>query len=199
MEVRAAIRWGGIVCLITAILIAAGGILAAFSPSGGLDGPLVPFLYYLGTVFAVPSLVALFAARSRQYGSLGLVGFVLSILGAVLYSGPQLALLAGTSGAVGWHDVWGFAMGNVLLIGPIAFFVGMILMGWAAGRMDLWSGWPSRLLAIGALIWLVAYFLSVVPGLLTLASVITAAGLGWMGLLLWFRSAQTAEHSALAS
>lgn len=195
METREVIRWGGVVSLITAIAFAAGGILAAVSPSGGLDSPLVPGLYYLGTILAVPSLLALFAARPGGYGTLGLIGFILAILGAVLYSGPQLALFAGMSGAAGWHDVWGFAMGNVLLIGPTAFFVGMILMGWSAGGVERFSGWPGRLLAIGALLWLVAYFLSIVPGLLTVASLVTAVGLGWMGLLLWSEQAQPVEHS----
>lgn len=199
MAVQNAIRWGGLVAVVTALLFAVGGVLAAVSPMGGLDSPLVPLLYYVGTVLAVPSLLAAFSARSGEYGRLGLVGLVLAVLGAVLYSGPQLALVAGTAGAAGWHEVWGFAMRNVLLLGPPAFFVGMVLMGWAAQQVAIWPRWASRLLAIGAAIWLVAYFLSTVPGLLTAASLVTGAGLGWIGLGLWSEAAQAFENSPAAT
>lgn len=190
--------WGGLALILAAALIAGGGVLAAIAPGGGLNGPLVPLLYYLGTVATVPAFAALYVAHAQGAGRLGVAGFLLATIGAVLYSGPQLALVAGTAGAAGWHDIWAFAMGNVLLIGPPAFFSGMILLGIASGRGGSVPSWPGRLLAIGAAIWLVAYVLSTVPGLLTVASVVTGAGMVWMGSELITGRAAAAARSQLA-
>lgn len=194
MSTQNLFRWGGLALILTAVLFVIGGILAALDPEGGLSSPVVPLLYYLGTILAVPASIALYAAQRQQSGVLGFAGFLLAMFGAVLYSGPQIALVAGTSGAAGWHDVWGFAMGNVLLIGPAAFFIGLILLGLATGRGGVLPRWSGLLLAIGAFIWLVAYFLSFVPGLLTVASIITGAGLAWTGWAI--RSVQKTETAA---
>ena len=185
MQAQRLFRWGGLVAMLAAALFALGGVLAAVVPGGGLSGPVVPLLYYLGTVTVVLALVGLYAVQWQQTGAMGLVGFVLAIVGAVLYSGPQFALVAGTSGAAGWHDVWGFGMGNVLLAGPPAFFVGLILLGAATRRGGVLPRAAGGVLAAGAVVWLVAFFLSVVPGLLTVATVTTGAGMAWMGWALW--------------
>lgn len=183
-------RWGGLALILTAVLFVIGGILVVVLPGGGVAGPAAPLVYYLGTITAVLALIALYAAQRQQSGVLGFAGFLLAVIGATLYSGPQLALLAGTSGAAGWHDVWGFAMGNVLLIGPAAFFIGMILLGIASMRGGVLPRWSGGLLVIGAFVWLIAYFLSAVPGLLTVASIITGAGMARMGYSLWARQPQ---------
>jgi hypothetical protein len=52
-------------------------------------------------------------------------------------------------------------------------------------RSQVLPRWSGLLLAIGAFIWLGTYFLSVVPGLLTVASVVTGVGLAWAGWSLW--------------
>ena len=180
-------RWGGLVLILTAVLFAGGGIFAAVLPGGGLESPAAPLMFYAGTVTAVVAFTALYAAPWKRSGTSGVAGLLLAVVGATLYSGPQLALVAKTFGAAGWHDVWGFAMGNVLLIGPPLFFIGMILLGAATARSGMFPPWSGRLLAIGAFIWLIAYVLSIVPGLLTLASLITGAGMAWLGWTLWSR------------
>jgi hypothetical protein len=167
------------------VLFGAAGILAAFDPQGGLSHPIVSWLYYLGTVSAVPAIIAVYAFQWQQAGRLGFIGCLLAMIGAVLYSGPQMALVAGTSGAAGWHDVWAFAMGHVLLIGPGAFFIGLILLGAAVMRGAVLPSRAGLTLAVGSFIWLVAYVLSGVPGLLTIASLITGAGLAWIGWAMW--------------
>lgn len=197
MSTQKLVRWGGLALVLTAALFAAGGVLAATLPGGGLDGPLVSLLYYLGTVASIFAFTALYAAIRTQTGSLGFAGYALATAGAVLYSGPQFALVAGMSGAAGWHGVWGFAMGNVLLIGPAAFFIGMILLGVAARRVPTLPGWSGILLGVGASIWLVAYVLSTVPGLLTVSSLVAGAGLAWIGASLWMgrRAVSTVPQS----
>jgi len=178
------LRLGGAVLVLTAVLFAAGGILAAVLSDGGLAGPTVPLLYYLRTLSAVLGVVALYAAQRRETGQQGFAGMALATVGAAMYSGPILTLLAGTSGATAWHEVWEFSMGNVLLVGPTAFFMGLILLGVATWRAAVLPPISGLMLAVGAFLWLAAFFLSVVPGLLTLGSLMTGAGLGWMGAVL---------------
>ncbi|MDX1686661.1 MAG: hypothetical protein R3248_01650 [Candidatus Promineifilaceae bacterium] len=185
MNTQSLYRWGGMVAILTAAFFVLGGVLAAVVSDGGLSTPVVPALYYFGTTAAVLAFLALYAAQCQQTGILGLVGFLLATMGAVLYSGPQFALVAGTSGAAGWHDVWGFGMGNILLVGPPAFFIGMSLIGAATRRAAVLPRHAGLVLAVGAFVWLVAYFLSIVPGLLTVASVLTGVGMAWMGWALW--------------
>ena len=195
MSTQDLFRWGGLALILTAVLYIVGGILVVVLPAGGLATPAAPLVYYLGTITAVLALIALYTAQRQQTGILGFAGFLLAIIGATLYSGPQLALVAGTSGAAGWHDVWGLAMGNVLLIGPAAFFIGIILQGVASTRGGVLPRWSGVLLAIGAFVWLIAYFLSAVPGLLTVASLVTGVGMAWMGWALWSGQAETAMQT----
>lgn len=191
-------RLAGIALLLTAGLLISGGIIV-LQPGGGLANPAAPMLYYLGTLSAIFAALGLYSVQFRETGRLGLSGMVLTILGAALYSGPQLALIASTFGAAGWHDVWGFAMGNVLLVGPTAFFLGMVLLGIATQRSGVLSRGSGVTLAFGAGLWLAAYFLSVVPGLLTLASVVTGVGLAWAGLFIISRGRQASAQPVPAA
>jgi len=181
MDSKSLFRWGGYALVTSALLLASGGVSAAVIPGGGITNPLSPLLFYLGTISSVYAFGALYGVLQRNSGTQGFVGFLMATLGAILYSGPQLALLAGTTGVESWHDVWGFAMGNVLLVGPTIFFIGMILLGLVAARSEILPKWGGRLLTIGAATWLVAYFLSVIPGLLTVATLLTGTGMAWMG------------------
>lgn len=190
MSTAALFRWGGVALVGTAATFLVGGILVIVIPGGGLTHPAAAIAYYVGTALAVPALTALYAAARQQIGRLGFAGYTLGTLGAVIYSGPQLALVAGLLGGAGWHDVWGVAMGRfpMLLIGPPAFFLGMVLLGTAAFRGGVAWRIPAMLLAAGALLWFIVYFLAF-PGGLTAASLLTAAALGWSGLSIFARTA----------
>lgn len=188
MSAKALYRWGALALMVTATLFALGGIAVLVAPGGGLESPVPALLYYFGTVMAIPALTALYALQRRQAGRLGFVGFALGMLGGILYAGPQLALVAGTSDAApAWHEIWGFAMGRfpVLTLGGPAFFAGMMLLGAATARSGVLPATAGWLLLGGAALWLVAFILSVIPGLLTIASLVTAAGLAWAGITLW--------------
>lgn len=190
MSTATLFRWGGAALVGTAVAFLIGGVLVMVIPGGGLSHPAAAIAYYVGTVLAVPALTALYAAARQQAGRLGFAGYALGTLGAVIYSGPQLALVAGLLGGAGWHDVWGVAMGRfpVLLIGPPAFFLGMVLLGTAAFRGGVAWRVPAILLAAGALLWFFVYFLAF-PGGLTIASIVTAAAFAWIGRSLFSRTA----------
>jgi hypothetical protein len=71
-----------------------GGLALILTP----ESPVVPLLFYIGLVFAVPAVMSLYMHHWREVGMLGFVGFLLSMLGAILYSAPNYALTAGTFG-----------------------------------------------------------------------------------------------------
>jgi hypothetical protein len=199
MSIHSLSRWGSVALIVTAVLFAVGGILVAVLPGGGLASPTAPLIYYLGTLTAVPAVIALYAAQRQQSGKVGFAGFLLGLVGAVMYSGPEFALLAGTAGAAGWHDVWGFAMGNILLIGPPAFFIGLGLLGIAATRGPVFPRWAGILLATGSFLWLIAFLLSMVPGLLTVANLIGSAGMAWIGWTLWSTADESAPQTVMVN
>lgn len=160
-------------------------------PDGELSNPVAPTLYYAGLILAVPAYITLYSAQSQSVGKLGFAGFVMTVFGSIIYSGPIFVLLAGTSGVATWHDVWGFAMGNVLPLGATIFLLGSILFGIATRRANAIPRHAGLLLSIGATIWLVAFYIPV-PFSLSIANVLTAAALIWMGASLYPRNQITA-------
>lgn len=175
-------RWQGAAILLNAILLITAGILVAVIPDGGLASPVAPLLYYLALVSAAFASLCLYTLQIAPAGRLGFTGFVLSMTGAVLYSAPVYALVAGTSGVETWHDLWFFAMRGSLPLGATLYFMGSVMLGIAtlrAGIFPRWSGWA---LVAGFAIWLVAFYLSVVPGLLTVGSVLAGAGMAGVSL-----------------
>ncbi len=185
MKIETLIRYTAISAIATALLLALGG-LSTLGPDGGLGSPLAPALYYLGLVLIVPSYMGLYAAQAIELQRLGFIGFVLGILGAILYSAPVYVLFAGTSGVQTWHDVWFFAMGRGLLlpVGPTLFLVGSILFGIAIRRAGLLPAWSGVLLAAGSFLWLLAFWLSalspLIGALLPLGNILSGVGLAWM-------------------
>lgn len=177
-------RWGGGLLVLTAILFGVGGALVALQADGGLGNIAAPILYYLGLVLSTPAFTALYGVQARQTGRMGLVGYALAVIGAILYSAPAFVLVAGAAGVAEWHSIWGFAMGNVLLIGPGLFFLGSILLGVATRRAGVLPGWAGLLLAIGSATWLIAYYPSL-PLVLVVANLVAGAGMAWAGWVMW--------------
>jgi hypothetical protein len=173
-------RMGSIVMLVNALLLIAAGIAVVLDPNGGLTTPTAPLLYYVALMCAVFSGLALFARLGSKAGRTGAIGFLLATVGAVLYSAPAYVLVAGTSGIAAWHDLWAFAMGNVLPLGALLFFVGWILLGVACARSGILPRGSGWLITAGYAVWLVAFF--PVSALLPIANWICGIGLGWAGL-----------------
>ncbi|HSL45563.1 MAG TPA: hypothetical protein VK897_19160, partial [Anaerolineales bacterium] len=119
-------------------------------------------------------------AQSQAAGKLGFAGFVMSVIGSIMYSGPIFVLMAGTSGVATWHDLWGFSMGNVLPLGASIFLIGSTMFGMASMRAGAFPHYAGLLLAIGSFLWLIAFYIPV-PFLLSLANLLSAAALAWMG------------------
>lgn len=177
-------RWGAIVTILTAAMFVAAAIALIVIPDGGLSNPLAPTLYYIGLILIVPAYMALYAAQSQSAGKLGFAGWVMSVIGSIVYSGPIFVLMAGTSGVSTWHDLWGFSMGNVLPLGASTLLIGSIMFGIATRRARVFPRNAGLLLAVGSFLWLIAFYLPI-PFLLSLANLLIAAALAWMGVILF--------------
>lgn len=187
MSTQTLYRWGALTTIVTALLFVAAAVALIVIPNGGLANPIAPTLYYLGLILTVPTYITIFAAQSQAAGKLGFAGFVLSVIGSILYSGPIFVLMAGISGVATWHDMWGFAMGNILPLGASIFLIGSILFGVATRRANVFPRNAGLLLTIGSSLWLVAFYLPV-PFLLSVANLLGAAGLAWLGVSVYPRA-----------
>lgn len=183
MSTQTLYRWGALVTIVTAFLLAAAAIAVIVVPDGGLASPVAPALYYVSLILIVPAYMTLYAAQSQAAGKLGLAGFVMAVIGSIMYSGPAFILMAGTSGVATWHDVWGFAMGNILPVGASLFLIGSTLFGAASMRAKVYPPYAGLLLAIGSFLWLIVFYIPV-PFLLSLANLLDAVALAWIGLSL---------------
>jgi hypothetical protein len=194
MSSQSIFRWGGLASILAAALFAAGGLLTLL-PAGGMDSPAAPILYYLGLVLVVPALTSVYAAQSQTAGKLGFAGFLLAILGSMLYSAPAYVLVAGTAGVQEWHSVWLFSMSNVLSLGGSAFLIGMAILGVATMRSSTLPRGAGLLVVAGSLLWFVAFWGSmamspVITFVLTAGNLLLGIGLAWIGSVLWTRPAQ---------
>jgi hypothetical protein len=176
-------RSSSLMMIAAALLLILGGILVAVLPDGGLSSPTAPLAYYLGLIVSVFASASLFWVQVNKMSKLGFAGLLMAIVGAVIYSGPAFVLVAGTLGVSTWHDVWGFAMGNILLIGPALFFLGLIFLGTATRKAGVFDRWIGISLTTGGAVWLVAYFTGL-PFMLTLGSLATGIGLLAAGIAL---------------
>lgn len=187
MSVQTLYRWGSVITVLTALIFAAAAVSLVVIPDGGLANPLAPALYYFGLVLTVPTYITIYAAQVQLAGKLGFAGFLLSVSGSTLYSAPIFVLMAGTSGVSTWHDLWGFAMGNILPLGATIFLIGSILLGVATRRAGVFPRNAGLLLIIGSTLWLIAFFIPV-PFLLSIANLLSATALLWIGVSIYPRT-----------
>jgi hypothetical protein len=181
MSIQSLYRWGAMVIIVTGILFIASAIALIIVPGGGLANPIAPTLYYLSLILIVPSYVTLYSIQSQAAGKLGFAGFVMAVIGSIMYSGPIFVLLVGASGVPTWHELWSYSMGNVLPLGASAFLIGSILFGVATRHANVFPHNAGSLLAIGSFLWLIAFYLPI-PFLLSIANLLSAAALLWMGI-----------------
>jgi len=154
-------RLGSLSIFLTAILFLASGAALAAGSDPTLGSPTATLLFYASLVIAVFAFTTIYTNAAQELGRLGFIGYLLSTAGIVLYSAPAFVLVAGSNGIQTWHDLWFYAMGNILLIGPPLFLIGLILLGSAIWRSDAYPHWTGFLTTAGAVLWLVAFFLSI--------------------------------------
>ena len=192
MKTQNLIRWGGLVTIVAAILLVIGGM-------SSLNGRTVVGQWFTiaGFVVLVFAMMALYGAQVERSGVLGVVGFVLTVLGATLIPIFQFAVLARVSGVDPDSAVVQFFNATPLgLIGPISFILGLIVFSIATFRARVLPRWAGVLLGVGAVVFLsggAESGLFLILGSVGLVAI--ALGLAWMGWALWSGKGEVAGQA----
>lgn len=98
MSIQVLMKYGKIATLVAAVLLLLGGVLIAILPDGGLSGPAASLVYYAALISGCFAIITIYLNQAERAGRLGFIGFILSIVGSIIYSAPVFVLIAGTSG-----------------------------------------------------------------------------------------------------
>jgi len=181
MKTQTLIRWGGLITIAAAVLLVVGGLAS-------LNGRTVVGQWFsiAGFVVLVFATMALYAAQAERSGVLGLVGFILIILGATLIPIFQFAVLARVAEVDPDRKVVQFFNATPLgLIGPIGFVLGLIAFGIATFRTRVFPRWAGLLLSVGAVLGLVGGESGIMAIIGVVGVLAISLGLAWMGWALW--------------
>jgi hypothetical protein len=193
------IRWGGLAAMASAIcavlsfvlytVIVGDDRLSEAATSGVFFLPSGAQL--LAMVLLLVGLVALFARQAETFGTLGLTGFLLALVGTTAAAGalwsqvfvvPRLA-----EAAPGVVDQAGGSVLAGFLLSFLLFGVGWILFGVATLRTRAFPRWAVILLIAGAVI-------SILP--LPSRALILEVAVAWLGFtLLTEKGASQQPHS----
>jgi len=207
MPLRTLIRLSGLACILGGLCLAGFVLVHPWDQLLGAEiartarWQVAHTSHFVGAVFALLGLVGIFARQRERLGSLGLVGFVLSLVGNAMFLGtgmitafvwPMLAVHApGTvepGGAIfGWpHSVLAFGLTAVLVS------IGYVLFGIAMFRVGLFPRWSILMLVTGAVLGMLPpHPIGALPwGGLVLGGVLYGGALVWLGFILRGESPQ---------
>ena len=173
-------RLGGVVIGLTAIVFVIGGFVVAFNPFEGDRDAIAGGFYYAGLVLSVLALPALHASLDGRGGVTALVGFSAAQVGAVLYGTGAFLVLPLVADIAGAHDVFLFAAAEVPVfpVGALLFFTGSATLGFVIAAKGAVSRAGGLLYAVGALMWLIAFFAPPAINTKTLFAANITAGVG---------------------
>src|SRR5215210_387929 len=174
---------GGLASAAAGILLLLGHLLDL---GGDLEyGTVLGGLVLTTHVVLVFALIGLYAAQAEHSGLLGSLGMVLSVVGTTLVSGVVLVEIAGASGAE-VEDVLGAGLSAALvLLGGLAFLIGLILFGLATMRAGVFPRWAGLLLIVGDVVFGAGSFAGAAATIFEIVgALITCVALLWLGLSL---------------
>ena len=194
------IRWSGFVMILTGVLLLLLGILPSIVlPTGDsiLNGVLDPqwgvvsVLAFVLTILMVWTLISLYSRQINESGFLGILGFSMSFLGLLLYSGlqfdmafvwPSLAIhapaLIDYSGPMFTHPMFSVIHFLFVLVTPL----GYLIFGISMIRAKVFPRWSAILFTLGMPL---ASGILFPPFILrTIGGVLSAGSLIWMGTVL---------------
>jgi len=175
---RLHIRLIGIVSILTGVVAFAGGTLHV-----GLHQNWGHWLMVLGNILMVFTFTGLYAVQSRQSGPLGLLAYVLIIIGLLVNFATSLVILADISGLKTAHDVWMFWYIDLslLLPGLYSLLIGILMFGLVTAYARVLPRGAGLLLALAAILDLPAELLSGLTILYEIALVLVLISLSWIG------------------
>ncbi|MHA1992383.1 MAG: hypothetical protein ACW98A_15540 [Candidatus Hodarchaeales archaeon] len=155
------------------------------------DWLLVNGLGVIGFVLALVGILGIFFKQSNDLTELGMVGFLVTFVGQVLYNAgiyyetfiwPILAesdptLINLSSGPIYTNPVF-FTM--LILAGSI-YAIGFLIFGYSTYKADSFNKWAILLLVIGVVLFIPGFFPYAVR---TVGIIAYAGGLIWVGYML---------------
>jgi hypothetical protein len=194
-------RWGGLVALLAGLLFAvataihpASEDIAVYDNPGWIPAHLIG---WVSVMLMQLGLVALYGRQAKEMGWLGLVGFVLALVGTAFAGAIQylqstvLPLIAAE--APGIFVPARTPPPYALPVFALGFGLGYVLLGIATIRAGVLPRWSGLLLSIGMLLFMFAEVTresSILSGVLpyvigTSGQAIFSLSLVWMGYALW--------------
>jgi hypothetical protein len=197
MSITKLIRWNGLASILAGVLYALGAILhpvgedlASVNSPSWVTSHLV---YWVSATLMLYSLVGLYARQADKAGWLGLVGFLLALIGTAFVgtiffiSSTILPLVAAGSPAIFDQVMTPPAFAVPVLV--VGFILGYILFGVATMRAGVFPRWSGPLLVLGVSLFMISemplFDLTLSHLIATFGDVIFGIGLAWMGYALW--------------
>ncbi len=199
---RTAIRLAGLACIIGGICIAAFVLVHPWDRLLGAANARLPrwvfahTLHFIAAVFILLGIIGLYARQRGRLGPLGLVGFVLCVIGNAMFLGtgmitafiwPMLAVHAPSVVEVG-GPIFG-ATRSVAAFGLTAITVvaGYVLFGIAMLRAAVFPRAAIVMLVIGAILGMLPpHPVGWLPWAgLVFGGVLYGVALVWLGAILW--------------
>ena len=191
------VRWSGPISIVGGILYALGALLHPVGEdlAAVLNPRWVPshVIYWAAAILMIISLGGVYARQSKESGKLGLIGFVLALIGTAVVCGifflvsTAIPLIANEAPALFERAMaprpW--AMPAVIL----GYVLGYVLFGIATMRANVLPRWAGAALVLGS----VLFFISETPlfghntshALVTIGDVIFGLGFVGIGYGLW--------------
>jgi len=199
---------GGI-CLIAFVLIHPWDRLVGAANAMDPRWQLAHRLHFVGAIFALLGLPGLYAWQRHRLGTLGVIGFTLSVLGNAMFIGtgmitgfiwPMLAMCAPQSVELG-GALFGPLGSLSFLLTAATMMLGYGIFGAASLRIGMLPRWAMVMLIVGVFLGMTPpHPLTALPwAAMVLGGVLYGVGLVWVGVFLCVTpSAAHRPASALA-
>ena len=197
MTVQNQLRWGGLVAVTAGLLILVAAVLRGFGLSSVL-GQWAIFAYVILLFFA---FIAIYAVQAPWIGKIGLLGFVLAIVGLGFTEVIAFLILAGFAGLPAAHDVQMFAWSQIpiLHLAVLGNTAGGILLGVSSMRAGVLPRWAGAFLVIAEVANFANEYFLPLPALMIVPAIFFAAAFIGMGWAIWSGSEAHAWRARLAS
>lgn len=188
------LTWGAPFVILTALILIVNAYVNTFGALTLSDG----IINVISMMALLPSIVILFTAQADRAGGTGLIGFLLTHLGAALSIIPAYLIMAQLAGQIesnralmaSWQD---FPFGRV---GGYMLILGLMIFGISVIRANVFPSWTGWLVVIGIALLLPSQFQSQAYLFLifwAIGATLEGIGIGWMGWTL-FKKKPLIEH-----
>jgi hypothetical protein len=167
------IRWSGLAAILSGVLLAASTLLAYAGSDTASPSLLSSWLFFASYTLLLFGLNGILAFQVREAGVVGLLGYVLAVIGTAAFIGDHF----------GPADAIAQALGA---LGGITWGLGFILLAIASWRANMLPRWAAALLLVGVVLFEAGFgFNPALFSAVILGSVIFGLGLVGAGSGLW--------------